>query len=228
MALGCARLFNIDLTPNFNRPYLAESIADFWRRWHISFSSWILDYVFKPLQMKWRRSGRTGSCAAILITFLVTGIWHGAKWGFVAWGLLHGLYLVFSTLYRPFRSKMSDRPGKRRIFRSGRIFFTFNLVSFAWIFFRANNLRQAGYIIFRLFWKWDGLRPELVASQGPVTLCVLLTALSIYWIVKAARGRLEERFKTRAFFRWMCYYGLVLCIILFAVRSKASFIYLGF
>lgn len=86
MALGSARLFNIHLTPNFNTPYLATSVADFWRRWHISFSRWILDYIFKPLQMRFRDRGTAGTALALFITFLVSGVWHGASWGFVIWG----------------------------------------------------------------------------------------------------------------------------------------------
>jgi D-alanyl-lipoteichoic acid acyltransferase DltB (MBOAT superfamily) len=91
MALGIARCFNIRLTQNFNVPYAASSIAEFWRRWHISFSSWILDYIFKPLQMRWRDRKTWGTPLALMVTFLVSGIWHGAGWNYLVWGGLHGV-----------------------------------------------------------------------------------------------------------------------------------------
>jgi len=106
MARGTGRMFSINLTENFNHPYLATSIADFWRRWHISFSRWILDYIFKPLQMEWRNWGQAGTALALIVTFLVCGIWHGATWGFIFWGLLHGIYMAASIYYRPYQKRL--------------------------------------------------------------------------------------------------------------------------
>src|SRR5206468_4518749 len=137
-----ARFFNIQLTQNFNAPYLAASIADFWRRWHISFSRWILDYIFKPLQIAWRNAKSIGTVAALLVTFLFSGLWHGLSWGFVIWGLLHGTYLSASIFYRPWSSRFAQRFGlqdhpARKIVQ---VFVTFNLVCVAWIFFRASSV----------------------------------------------------------------------------------------
>src|SRR5208337_5503010 len=101
MALGVALLFNIRLTQNFKAPYLATTVADFWRRWHISFSSWILDYIFRPLQLLWRNARSYGVAGALLVTFLFSGLWHGASWGFIIWGMLHGIYLASSIYYKP-------------------------------------------------------------------------------------------------------------------------------
>jgi len=153
MALGTARLFNINLTQNFNSPYLATSVADFWRRWHISFSRWILDYIFKPLQMGWRNRGQTGTAAALVVTFLVSGIWHGASWGFVIWGLLHGIYLAVSTYYRPYQKRLYKWLGveKKPWLKWWQVFVTFNLVSLAWVFFRANGVGDALYVISEFF-----------------------------------------------------------------------------
>jgi D-alanyl-lipoteichoic acid acyltransferase DltB (MBOAT superfamily) len=94
IALGTARLFNIRLTENFNKPYFAQGVADFWRRWHISLSSWLLDYIFRPLQWRWRDLRLAGPFMALLVTFLVSGAWHGASWNFILWGLLHGLFIA--------------------------------------------------------------------------------------------------------------------------------------
>ncbi len=145
MARGVGRIFGINLTENFNNPYLATSIADFWRRWHISFSRWILDYIFKPLQMGWRDRGRAGTALALLVTFVISGIWHGATWGFVIWGLLHGIYLASSVYYKPYQKKLYKllKVEKSRWLKWYQVFIIFNLVSFSWIFFRCRSIRDA-------------------------------------------------------------------------------------
>ncbi|MEI8133279.1 MAG: MBOAT family O-acyltransferase, partial [Leptolinea sp.] len=149
MALGVARIFNIELTNNFNGPYLARSIADFWKRWHISFTSWILDYLFKPLQMQFRRLAGFGTALALMITFLLSGLWHGASWGFVIWGGLHGFYMVVESFYAPLRRKFFKKfhLEKNPIIHVWQVVSTFVLVCFAWIFFRAQSLKDAIYII---------------------------------------------------------------------------------
>ena len=148
MALGSARLFNINLTQNFNSPYLATSIADFWRRWHISFSRWILDYIFKPLQMQWRNWKNWGTATALVVAFIISGIWHGASWGFVVWGGLHGIYMACSVFYKPYQKKLHKALGleKTRLLNYLQIFVTFNLVCFAWIFFRSKDIKEAFYV----------------------------------------------------------------------------------
>lgn len=148
MALGLGRLFNIRLTQNFNAPYLATSTADFWRRWHISFSSWILDYIFKPLQFSLRDWPRWGGAAALMITFLVSGIWHGASWCFVAWGGIHGFYLASGVLFKKSRVQLCKRMGieKSAILKLWQRFVTFHLVCFSWIFFRASSIDDAMYV----------------------------------------------------------------------------------
>ena len=148
MALGAGRLFNVRLTQNFNAPYLATSVADFWRRWHISFSSWILDYIFKPLQFSLRDWPRWGVPAALLATFLFSGIWHGASWCFVAWGGIHGLYLAAGVLFKKGRVRLCKRLGveKSPLLKYWQRFVTFHLVCFSWIFFRARSLDDALYV----------------------------------------------------------------------------------
>lgn len=153
MAIGIARLFNIELTQNFKQPYLAITVTEFWRRWHISFSSWLQDYVFRPLQLSLRHWKTKGAIVALLITFLVSGIWHGASWNFVVWGLLFGIFMALEILSTPIRKKINRKypPEKSWWVRAWQIGITFNLVSFAWIFFRANNFSDAVYIIGHLF-----------------------------------------------------------------------------
>ena len=228
MALGAARLFNINLTQNFNSPYAATSIADFWRRWHISFSRWILDYLFKPLQMSWRDMKTAGTAAALLVTFLVSGLWHGLSWGFVVWGLLHGVYLVSSTYYRPYQKKLHHALGlhKAPFLRAWQIFVTFNLVSFAWIYFRANSIADANHIVSTAL-SFD--RQSLITLANLIftrDMAVLVTFMVIPVAVTAMRGRVRI-FEQPVWVRWGLYHMLACSIIVFG-QSSENFIYFRF
>lgn len=139
IARGCARLMGIRLQENFRRPYAATSVRDFWRRWHISLSSWLSDYLYIPLGGS--RVGTARTCLNILITFLVSGLWHGASWTYVLWGGLHGIYLIVERLLCKEKA-----PGRA---------VTFALVCFAWIFFRSTSVSDAFLVIGRIFSAWS-------------------------------------------------------------------------
>ena len=151
IAIGLARVLGFDLMKNFDRPYYAKSISEFWQRWHISLSTWFRDYLYIPLGgnrvAKWRWQ------ANLFIVFLVSGLWHGANWTFIIWGGLHGFYLVFSLWTAELRSKISaalhltHNINLQKIWQTGIVFV---LVNFAWIFFRANELSDALYIAVNL------------------------------------------------------------------------------
>lgn len=232
MALGSARLFNINLTQNFNSPYFATSVADFWRRWHITFSRWILDYIFKPLQMKWRNAGNWGTVAALITAFLVSGIWHGASWGFVIWGGLHGLYLAGSVFYKPYQKKIHKmmRTEKTTLLRLWQMLVTFHLVSFAWIFFRAKTASEAFYVVTHLFDETKGLG-KLLQVQGNTDLMLAISFLTLALIVEAS-GNIDsiDRMLCRKTFwvRWPAYYLLLILLVLFHVDTGKSFAYFQF
>lgn len=233
MARGTARMFGINLTENFNSPYLATSIADFWRRWHISFSRWILDYIFKPLQMGGRNSGQAGTAAALIITFLVSGIWHGTSWGFVFWGLLHGIYLAISTYYRPYQKRLHkwlcvDRSPWLKWWQ---VFVTFNLVSFAWVFFRANNLVDAVYVISNMADGMKGIRRSVVLEWNwKLQLITISIAMLMYLVVIVGikSEKIKLFFITNYYFRRFIYYALILSIMSFYQPSVSDFIYFKF
>ncbi len=145
MARGIARLLGFKLVLNFNHPYLATGIGDFWRRWHMSFSRWILDYIFMPLQMLWREWTAWGTALALFITFLFSGVWHGGTWKYVVWGGLHGLGLA--ATHQMERSKYYRNRVPTWLKRS----WTFAYVSFAWIFFHARDMDDALLIVRRIF-----------------------------------------------------------------------------
>jgi alginate O-acetyltransferase complex protein AlgI len=236
MALGAALLFNIKLTQNFNSPFLATSIADFWRRWHISLSSWVLDYIFTPLQMQWRNQRKWGSAAAAVITFLVVGLWHGAAWGFLIFGLLQGLFIACSFFYKPYQKKFHALLGIEGswLLRIWQIFVTFHLFCFSLIFFRANDVRQAAYIVLNLFNGEKGSRTALLLSQGMeqliVSLLVVLVYAAIVLVCSYAKydSRIMSIWARHSPVRWLSYNFLIFFIILFCLREKTSFIYFQF
>jgi len=151
IAVGTARIMGYKLMVNFRRPYFSASISEFWKRWHISLSTWFRDYLYIPLGgnrvPKWRNYFN------LFFTFLVSGLWHGANWTFIAWGALHGFYLVFAIWIKPWREKvnlaigLTGRPGLHLLLQR---LITFLLAYFGWIFFRANSMGDAIYIIGKL------------------------------------------------------------------------------
>lgn len=233
MALGSARLFNINLTQNFNSPYLATSVADFWRRWHISFSRWILDYIFKPLQMQWRNGKSWGTAAALIVAFLISGLWHGASWGFVIWGGLHGLYMACSVFWKPYQKRLHKTLGieKTWILKIWQIFVTFNLVSFAWVFFRTVSLNDAVYVVSHLLNAEKGIK-DFIGAQGALEL--VLTAVAILFSVIFGykifgHNRIDNLKQKNTFYRYFAYNALILLTFFLAKYSATKrFIYLQF
>jgi len=241
MARGTARLFGINLTENFNSPYLATSIADFWRRWHISFSRWILDYIFKPLQMAWRDYKQAGTALALIVTFFVSGIWHGASFGYIVWGGMHGLYLAASTYYRPYQKKLHRSLGieKNKYLKIWQIFVTFNMVCLAWIFFRAGSLSDGWYVLMHLVSPFQLTSAEYIhrnifLGQSSreffvVINLLVLSALISYIVQRSGKRDLGSFLKDRSlFFRWGIYYMLVFSIVVFTIYGNSGFIYYKF
>ena len=156
IAIGAAQIMGYQTMDNFNRPYFSSSIGEFWRRWHISLSTWLRDYLYIPLGGN--RVSRSRFYFNLMAVFLICGLWHGANWTFVIWGGLHGFYLVFSNLTQKIRGEIIRRIGLDRtpIFhRALKLGITFLLVCFAWIFFRANTVSDSLYIISHLFSGWE-------------------------------------------------------------------------
>jgi alginate O-acetyltransferase complex protein AlgI len=233
MALGTARMFNITLTQNFNSPYMANSVADFWRRWHISFSRWILDYIFKPLQMRWRDWKTWGTASALVVTFFVSGIWHGVSWGFIIWGLLHGTYLAASVLYRPLQKKIHKMTGleKSAALKIWQTIVTFNLVCFAWIFFRANSLPDALYIVRHLFSGFDGNIISALLTSGKISFLILIFSLCVINVsyLFAKYANIKDNFYDKPlWFRWSVYYGLVVLLLICNIDIDSMFVYFKF
>lgn len=244
MAIGAAQVMGFRLMDNFNRPYFSRTIAEFWKRWHISLSTWFRDYLYIPL------GGNRVSAARrnlnLFATFLVSGLWHGANWTFIVWGALHGAFLVFGNETRQARERLKRsvgiQPGNlaNRLLQTG---FVFALVSFAWIFFRAQSMSDAWYIATHLFTNVpeqlqlvlsnanNSRDPILYLGKGKwvfgIAIASLLVMEGVHMLQRHARMRTMLAEKP-AWVRWPIYYGLVLSILFFGVFNKTSFIYFQF
>lgn len=180
IAIGCARVMGIRLMKNFDHPYGASSIKEFWARWHISLSSWFKDYLYIPLGGS--RCKRWRHLLNLFIVFLVSGLWHGADLTFVVWGALHGIYRVVGSLTERPRNALLIRLGlspSARAVRAVRTVITFFLVCFAWIFFRAGSIAEAGSLIAALFTGWGDPLSVTISLMGWNMVRVLTVGISI-------------------------------------------------
>jgi D-alanyl-lipoteichoic acid acyltransferase DltB (MBOAT superfamily) len=223
MARATARALGLELGENFRAPYLAGSVSDFWRRWHISFSRWLLDYVFTPLQLAWRRHGRAGTAAALLLTFALSGLWHGTAWTFLVWGLLHGCYLAAEALWRGPSRPGPVGPAARLL----GVLVTFHLVTFAWVFFRAPTLGVAGALLTSVVGPARGL-DRLVGRLGPQWLVVtLLASLAPALVALARRQPAALQLARHAPLRWAAVLALLLATALLR-QDAGTYLYAQF
>lgn len=234
IARGAARVMGFSLVKNFNRPYNAKSVADFWSRWHISLSTWFRDYLYIPLGGN--RVAIPRWYLNLFIVFMVSGLWHGANWTFIVWGALHGVYLVSGLITRRFRDKVSSR---LPIANSNgiKVITTFTLVAFAWIFFRANNIHDAAYVAkqvitgipnavrhFRDTFNYDYGMPltEIMACFGLIAFLEFIQSVQKH---KDIPGWLQTVPRP---VRWSIYLTLILAILSYGVFTDKQFIYFQF
>ena len=181
IAIGCARIMGIRLMQNFNLPYRARSIKEFWARWHISLSTWFRDYLYIPLGGN--RCSKARNYFNIFVVFLVSGLWHGAKWTFVLWGVLHGCYQILGAITKKTRFRVYEKLKIRTdsgLFAAGQRLVTFVLVCFAWIFFRANSTSELWGLLEKLFTSWEtGSVKATLSSMGITVTAALVTVLAI-------------------------------------------------
>lgn len=225
IAIGSANLFGLKIIENFNLPYFSQSISEFWNRWHISLSSWLRDYIFIPLgytRFGTKLLGKYRTNVNIMVTFLISGIWHGANWTFVIWGLLHGLFinieLFFGSLFRKNKTKLR-RPSIA--LTSVKIFGTFCVLTSLWILFRSESLTQA-VVIYREILFEPG---ELFNPSTDILLHCFYGVLILFVI---ELGRYSKVKIVNYKFRLLIYFLLIFCIILFGVLDKSQFIYFQF
>jgi alginate O-acetyltransferase complex protein AlgI len=239
IAIGSAKVMGFNLMENFKRPYFSKSISEFWRRWHISLSSWLKDYLYIPLGGN--RVGKSRYYLNLLITFLLSGLWHGADWTFILWGLIHGIYNVCGQIFIPFKKKIAKitRIDKAPLIHKGlQVIFTFSMVSFAWIFFRANSTSDAFYIVSHLFKDLKNASNfrYLINSISNMALTKfqLLVALLGIIIVELVhlferRENVFDRLSRRPLLlRWAIYSTLLISTFWLAFSENNQFIYFQF
>lgn len=226
IALGTARLFGIDLLRNFAFPYFSRDIAEFWRRWHISLSSWFKDYLYIPLGGS--KGGMWMKIRNTFIIFLLSGFWHGANWTFIAWGFLNALYIMPSIIFNTNRNNLeivakgNYIPNLKDMFSIG---VTFSLTVIAWIFFRAESLNHASNYISGMF-SWSLLS---IPTIRPAYLFVLLIIFFVIeWVGREGKYAISNLVENKGrSFRWLFY--LFLSIIIFLYQGKQQqFIYFQF
>lgn len=241
IAIGSAKLLGFTLMDNFKTPYFAVNIKDFWDRWHISLTSWFRDYIYIPLGGN--RKGVARKCLNIMIVFFISGLWHGAEYRYVVWGLLNGLFLVGHELWQRWKEKrgIADRP-----MGGGMVFLcrarTFALVSFTWLFFRARSVPDALNML-RIVFKRPGVttlfKSELFSGFENVHAAVLLFAMMLLLALVDNRQNAGQRLETvvarqSRVFRWIFYTFLIFSIILFGIYGggggieQPGFIYFQF
>jgi len=242
IAVGAARVMGFQLMENFDTPYFSRSVGEFWKRWHISLSSWFRDYVYIPLGGN--RCSKVRKYLNVMITMGVSGLWHGANFTYVAWGLLHGIYQVAADMTAGFRKKMYEA-GKVKTesfsFKLGQTLVTFVLVDVAWIFFRAGSIGEAINYCKRIFTKWDpwslfngeiytlGLEQKEFNILIVAAVVLLLVDLLRYFKKQTITEFLKDQC---IWFRWGVIFAMIFAVLVFGIYGikfeSSQFIYFQF
>jgi len=236
MAIGASRVMGFKLMTNFDKPYQSSSINEFWKRWHISLSSWFRDYLY--ISLGGNRVTIPRWYLNLFIVFLVSGLWHGANWTFIVWGALHGFYLVFGLVTKNFREKFN------RLFFLSKIpllpiVTTFLLVAFAWIFFRAKDFNTATYIIKHMITGFPDIITRLVngeyvlefMGQDKIGILISFSLILFLELVHYIQNKISisARFdKMPVYVRWMVYYAVIFVMVFMGVFENRQFIYFQF
>ena len=242
IAIGSARVMGYKLMRNFNYPFISKNVTEFWRRWHISLSTWFNDYLFMPLITKWRDAGIKGICFALMFTFFLSGLWHGAGWNFIIYGLLHGLALVVELLTKKSRKKLFSKLPSW-VGNGITIIITFLYVSFSWIFFRSKDVNTSLVYIGKLFTGWKtsihsiiynenfSRLPNLYLGEEKKHFFIAVLGVLILFSIEhfhRTKNIFSVLYQKPSILRWSGYYLLILSIFFFGVYTKTQFIYFQF
>ncbi len=242
IAVGAARVMDFQLTENFNTPYFARSVSEFWRRWHISLSTWFRDYLYIPLGGS--RCSKIRRYANLMITFLVSGLWHGASWTYVVWGGIHGLYQILGLELRKGKDWINGKFHTRTdcfSYRLGQVIVTFILTDLAWIFFRSNTIWDACYYIKRIITRpdlWSFFNGEVYAlGLERQEMNILILGAVLLFLADFIRYRRKQSIdaflaEQNLWFRWGVLLFLIASVAMFGVYGPAydakQFIYFQF
>lgn len=241
IAKGAAKVMGFELMDNFRQPYLSTSIAEFWRRWHISLSSWFKDYLYIPLGGN--RKGLVRKYFNLMIVFLVSGLWHGASWNFVIWGAIHGIYQVVGALtlsLRKFVCAVLGIDRKTTQYKWFQRIITFMLASFGWIFFRSDSLSASVLIVKKIFtqlapWTLYGGGLFSMGLDGANTMVLILALLVLLWVSLKENSEVrvfDKIEKSHIIVRWTAYFALLFSVLIFGIYGPgfeaSQFIYFQF
>jgi len=234
MAIGISKLLGYRISRNFRFPYLARTIPDFWKRWHISLTEWFRDYIFLPLSYilsrKMKQDSLFGSDIVIysigaLVTWTLTGLWHGAGWNFVLWGMVHAIFLIISKAFIKPKKKLLKRFGLKKDSAAVIIYeylLTFSIVNFAWIFFRNPTASKSFGMLSRIADVYAWSRPEITLL--PLMMIVIMISLEF---IQREKEFLIDIPHLNIFLRWIVYIGVTLTVIYYS-GNETTFIYAGF
>ena len=231
IAIGASRIMGYDLMVNFRHPYVSKSIREFWHRCHISLSTWFRDYLYIPLGGN--RVGKWRWYYNLFITFVISGLWHGANWSFVVWGALHGFYQLFAIWTADLRHAATEAiglAGVPKLHGAVKIAVTFSLAVFAWIFFRADTIQDALYVAGHLA-SGFGATTDIYLSMGPYEFWIGVIAIALLETVHAMqrRGDIIGVLAARPLvMRWAVYYAAVIGILVFGEFGGQEFVYFQF
>lgn len=217
MAVGIAKTLGFDLINNFKRPYFATSVSEFWKRWHISLTRWLTQQVYIPLGGS--RCSKIRNYWNILVTFLVSGIWHGANWTFIVWGGIHGIFQIFE------KALGWNKKESKGIVKALRIFFTFAIVTVAWVIFRSPSISDALGLIGR----YASANGMFIADiQTLIHIAIALVPLLLFEFGKEYFPKLYGKIRSYTMIRWTVYLAVLAIIVLIGVHDGSSFIYVSF
>ncbi|GDX50963.1 alginate O-acetyltransferase [Bacteroidota bacterium] len=237
IAIGTARILGFNLMINFNLPFTSKSITEFWRRWHISLSSWFNDYLFQPLMIATRNWAYAGAAFSLFITFFLAGLWHGAGWTFIIYGSLHGIALIYEYYTKKIRKRISKKiPGI--FYNTFSMVSTFLFVSFTLIFFRSRNVSTAFFFIKNMFsdfhdyasyskmyLKFRGMGLHVSDLMEPLIFILILLGIEFF----NKKAILTAVFSKRPILKWSFYYLLIILIVFWGYENDAqNFIYFQF
>lgn len=230
IALGGACMLGFKLSPNFNRPFIARTTAEFWRRWHMSLSFWVRDYLYLPLSSGMRRWGQWGVFLSLSLTFAGLGAWHGAGWNFIIYGLIQGLLIFYEMKTAIFRNKLKTWLGNP-LFSALSIIRTYLLFAFSLIFFRLDSVTDAFYYIRHISFSTHASWKEMSIGMSDHNCIVAGSALVLiltYEYFMSKRDLLEALAEQPALIRWSIYYLLAIMFFTLGQFNSDSFIYLQF
>ncbi|MEO6301963.1 MAG: MBOAT family O-acyltransferase, partial [Bacteroidia bacterium] len=219
-----AKVMGFKLMTNFKRPYLSRSVSEFWTRWHISLSTWFKDYLY--ISLGGNRVSIPRWCFNLFFVFVVSGLWHGANWTFIIWGALNGFYLVTALLLNKYKLFIPNKKYIKIVKAVIQIFVTFCLISIAWIFFRANSMSDAIYILKKIVSFDGGLFMDTPSTIIFSFFGIMLLMLTEFWIENFKRRII--RLKSNAAIRHISYATLIILILMIGVFDGGQFIYFQF